>query len=306
MAAVDITPAAFKQYLLGVKSKLTAVRYSDYAGRFLQVMAASGYKSFAALPPGMLAEFASELSRQGNKPNTVKVYTYAAKKYLEWVAMKGVAVTPQTAPDLPKVHLKHRDILKPEMLTQYFRQADMDIQDPLRTAAMLLPCCGLRGTEMVSLRLDQIHKADVKMKTGKTRPTLFFRFDGKGGKERQVPLMEEGVEILTGYLAGWRKRQKGPWLFPSLSQDDIKGTKHISDRSMRHAVHGLQSPLGVQFSPHTMRRTYITTLWRKGVDLAMIAKIAGHASIQTTIDHYIIMENDDTLEAFHNAGGALT
>lgn len=306
MAPVDISLPAFKQYLLGVKSKNTAERYSVYAARFLQVMQSSGYKSFAELPPGMLAEFASELSRQGNMPNTVKVYTYAAKKYLEWVMMRGVKVTPQIAPTLPRVQIKHRDILQPEMFSQYFRQADMDLPEPVRTAAMLLPCCGLRGAEMVTLKLDQIHQAAVKMKTGKTKQTLFFRFSGKGGKERNVPLMEEGVEILTGYLAGWRKRQRGPWLFPSPVVDDVKGTKHVSDRSLRHAVHGLQVPLGIEFSPHTMRRTYITTLWRKGVDLAMIAKIAGHSNIQTTIDHYIVMENTDTLEAFHNAGGALT
>lgn len=306
MSPVDITTAAFKKYLEGVKSPVTAKRYAEYAGRFLLVMKASGYTSFAKLPPGMLSEYASELSQQGNMPNTVKVYVYAAKKYLEWVAMKGVAVTPQHAPALPQVVIKHRDILKPEMFTQYFRQADMDLQEPLRTAVMLLPCCGLRGGEIVKLRLDQIHKAAVKMKNGKTKQTLFFRFQGKGGKERSVPLMEEGVEILTGYLAGWRKRQKGSWLFPSLLQDELKGSKPISDRSLRQAVHDLQEPLGVEFSPHTMRRTYITTLWRKGVDITLISKIAGHANIQTTIDHYIVMENDDTLEAFHNAGGALT
>lgn len=306
MSGINISLEEFHKYLLGVKSKATAVRYAEYAARFLQVMKASGYDSFAKIPPGMLSEFASELSRQGNKPSTVRVYTFAAKKYLEWVKMRGVTVTEQSRPDLPKVQLKSRPVMQQELFTRFFRQADLELLEPVRTAVMLLPCCGLRGGEIVALRLENIHKADVKLKNGKTKKTLFLRFIGKGGKQRSVPLMEEGVEILTGYLAGWRKKQRGPWLFPSVHTDDIKGTKHMSDRGLRHALQVLCEALGEDFSPHTMRRTYITTLYRKGVDLKTLAEIAGHANIQTTINHYIITEPSETLEAFHNAGGALT
>jgi integrase/recombinase XerD len=217
-----------------------------------------------------------------------------------------VKVTPQTKLDLPRVHPRHRPVLQPELFTQFFRQADIELQEPLRTAVMLLPCCGLRASEMVNLRLECIQKADVRLNNGKTKKTLFLRLVGKGGKERHVPLMEEGVEILTGYLAGWRKKQKGLWLFPSVMADDIKGSKHISDRTLRHAVQSMRQGLGVEFTPHTMRRTYITTLYRKGVDLKTIAEIAGHANIQTTIDHYIITEPGEALEAFHRAGGSLT
>jgi integrase len=59
-------------------------------------------------------------------------------------------------------------------------------------------------------------------------------------------------------------------------------------------------------TPHTMRRTYVTTLHRKGIDLAIIAKIAGHANVQTTIDHYIATDANDAVAALHNAGSSLT
>lgn len=171
---------------------------------------------------------------------------------------------------------------------------------------MLLPCCGLRAQELVSLRLDNIHRGVVKLQNGKEKQTLYLRVVGKGNKERNVPLMEEGVEILTGYLAGWRRRQKGPWLFPSLASDELNGLKHIGERMLRKALQKMREPLGMDFTPHTMRRTYITMLWRRKVDLKTIAAIAGHSNIQTTINHYIVMEPQDALQALQDAGSSLT
>ena len=84
------------------------------------------------------------------------------------------------------------------------------------------------------------------------------------------------------------------------------GKKPISDRYLRGAVQKMREPLGMDFTPHTMRRTYITSLWRKGVDLGTIAMIAGHANVQTTIDHYIKMEPSDVINALHEAGSSLT
>ena len=305
MGTPNVSPAEFQNYLMGVKSPTTAKRYAEYAAVFLGVMQKSGYKSFSQLPPGMLSEFAAQLRRQKNSPSTVRVYTFACKKYLEWVASRGVKVTPQNRPDLPSVVLKHRAVMSAELFTKYFQQADQELKEPVRTAVMLLPCCGLRAHEMVSLKLEQIHLANVKMQGGKTKKTLFLRFEGKGGKQRNVPLMEEGVEILTGFLAGWRKRQRGPWLFPSVSKTNREGTKHISTRGLRNSVQRLREPLGEEITPHTMRRTYLTMLWRRKVDLNIIRQIAGHANIQTLLNHYIVMDQNDSLEAFHNSGGAL-
>jgi integrase len=200
-----------------------------------------------------------------------------------------------------------RGVLPNNQITEYFRQADMLLDEPVRSAAMLLPCCGLRASEIVGLALEDIHRAFIKV-NGKKRPTLYLRVRGKGGKERHVPLLEEGVEILTGYLAGWRRRQPGTWLFPTTYGGKVakKGKKHIGDRTLRGGVQKLCEPLGLKFTPHTMRRTYVTTLWRKGIDLATLARIVGHANVQTTVDHYISMEPQDVLQAVHEAGSSLT
>ena len=307
MLEPDISVSAFRRYLAGVKAPKTAERYTAYAGDFLRLMKANGIKNFTDLPPGLLGDFASAASNEGNAPATVRVKTYAVKKYLEWVESRGVVVSKQTKTELPRTQTRMRDCLQPTQISLYFRHADMDLEEPVRTAVMLLPCCGLRAQEVVGLRLDQIQRAEVQIKANRTKRTLALRVRGKGNKERLVPLMEEGVEILTGYLAGWRRRQPGPWLFPKLAKDPlVSGKNPITDRLLRAALQVLREPLGMDFTPHTMRRTYITMLYRKGMNLRTLANIAGHANIQTTINHYIAVDGNDNIRELHMAGSAIT
>ena len=307
--AVDTSLEAFYRYLCSVKRPSTAGKYRDYAREFLRLMHDNGYSSFEQIPPGFLIDFQTALASKKPRPQpgTIRVQVYAVKKYLDWVESRGVKLTKQAKPELPKSPVRQLPTLAPERFFDYFRQADIDLQEPLRTAAMILPCCGLRAQELIQLKLGNIHRMTIKLKNGKEKPTLFFRFVGKGNKERNVPLMDEGVEILTGYLTGWRRRQPGQWLFPHLSADKKEsGVLPVSDRGLRAALQKLSIGLGVPLNPHAMRRTYLTFLYKRGVDLAMIAKIAGHANVQTTLDHYIVMEPTAAITALHDAGSSMT
>lgn len=299
----DVSTAAFRRYLEGVRSAATARKYSRYADKFLELMAENGYETFDQIPRGFLNSFASMLLQQRKSASTVRVQYFAVKRYLDWVRDQGIDVARQAKPDLPRMALRMRSSLAADEISEFFRQADVQLEEPLRTAVMLLPCCGLRASEMVSLKHTDIHRAMIEVK-GKKRATLYLRVRGKGDTERHVPLLEEGVEILTGYLAGWRRHAPGPWLFPSTYRDKVKskGKRHFSDRSLRSGVSRVCEAMGLDFTPHTMRRTYITYLWRKGVNLATIARIAGHANVQTTINHYIVMEPQDALQAVRDAG----
>ncbi len=305
---VDVSLTAFKPYLYGVKASNTAHKYLQYTKTFLRLMDRNGYERFNQIPPGFLATFASMLTSEGKAPSTVRVQVFAVKKYLEWVEQQGVPVVRQVVTDLPKPEKRVRDALSPTMFTAYFRQVDLDLQEPIRTATMLLPCSGLRGNEMVSLRITAVRRAVVELKNGKKKKVFFLRVVGKGNKERNVPLMEEGVQILVGYLTGWRSRQQGPWLFPKINRNkhNNSGKKHISDRYLRLAVQKLRESLHMEFTPHTMRRTYITTLYRKGINLKVIAEAAGHSNVQTTIDHYIVPEENDAVRALQEAGSMLS
>lgn len=305
----DISLAAFRRHLEGTRSSSTAKKYVPNVRRFLKMLEDNGYDSLSTMPPGILGDFVVALREQEKSVATTKLAVYSVKKYLTWVKSRGAHVAHQAEVDFPKDPARMRSVLPTDMFTAYFRYADAHLTEPTRTAVMLLPCCGVRIAELLSLRIGDIQAQKVKMKTPKGatqryKRTLVLKVRGKGDKERYVPLMEEGVEILTGYLNGWRSRVPGTWMFPRVTK---KGAPHpVSDRHIRAAMQKMREPMGLDFTPHTMRRTYITMLWRKGVDIATLARIAGHANIQTTIDHYIVMEPEDVVKALQEAGSTMT
>jgi integrase len=91
-----------------------------------------------------------------------------------------------------------------------------------------------------------------------------------------------------------------------ISKWNKHGAHPMSVRLLRDAVARVREPLGMEITPHTMRRTYLTSLWRMGVDAPTIAKIAGHANIQTLFKHYLALDEQDVLRAVYSKGRAWT
>jgi site-specific recombinase XerD len=82
-------------------------------------------------------------------------------------------------------------------------------------------------------------------------------------------------------LAVWR-HTPGP-LFLPLSKAGNLQRRRLSDKAVTWILHSCAKAAGVMaFSPHDLRRTFISTLRDASVDLATVAEIAGHAKIATT------------------------
>jgi site-specific recombinase XerD len=143
-----------------------------------------------------------------------------------------------------------------------------------RDVAMIgiLYSCGLRRAELVALDV-----ADFDRETGK----LTIR-SGKGNKPRTVYATNGTKTALEAWLVV-RGLTAGP-LFCRIR----KGAKLLADsRLTTQAVYTiLQSrakQAGVkEFSPHDMRRTFVSDMLDRGADIATVAKLAGHASVTTT------------------------
>lgn len=262
---------------------------------FLQDLASIGCTSFEDLPPDILMQYTTKLSALGLQPATFNLYVAAVKKYFKWVRQCGVAVGTIHSPDLPKNQPKIREILPLELFSQYFQEADQH-KEPWRTALMLMPCVGLRISELITLQLDSITKTPIQMQDKTTRNAMALRVVGKGGTAKIVPVIFDGEQLLISYLAEYRRDQKGKWLFPVPK----KPSQHISDNTLRHKLIELRQPLGIDdITPHTLRRTYIVTLHRRGVDIATIAKIAGHRNVSTTLQHYLNLDAHDVVSAVY-------
>nr|WP_257387335.1 site-specific tyrosine recombinase XerD [Tahibacter caeni] len=173
-----------------------------------------------------------------------------------------------------------------------------DIATPLglRDRAMLelLYATGLRVSELVGLRADQIN-----LRQGVLRVT------GKGGKDRLVPLGEEAQHWLEQYV-----QQSRPVLLRGRVADAVFVTARAAGmtRQMFWTMvkkHGQAAGIASQrISPHVLRHSFATHLLNHGADLRALQLLLGHSSLSTTqIYTYVAREGLKRLHAQHHPRG---
>jgi site-specific recombinase XerD len=135
--------------------------------------------------------------------------------------------------------------------------------------------CGLRVSEGVKLQIAQIDGA---------RMLLHVR-QGKGAKDRNVPLSPHTLEMLRKY---WATHRHPVWLFPTQDPrgNDSPATADtpMTVRSVQRALRAALKESGLQkhATVHTLRHSWATHLLEAGVDLRIIQAYLGHSSPTTT------------------------
>jgi integrase/recombinase XerD len=170
-------------------------------------------------------------------------------------------------------------VLSASQVRQVFRVARARSRHAARAEATLALSLGLglRAKELTSLKWDDVYDAK-----GQVRLVLHLcAAYTKGGKTRDVFLSSPTLRrALAKYgEARWQLRARisqAP-LFPSQ-----KGGS-MTPASMARFLNALYREAGISgASSHSGRRTLITRLAERGIDLKAIAEIAGHSSIRTT------------------------
>jgi site-specific recombinase XerD len=291
----------FTDYMLALRRKATAMKYRDGAIRFLGFLSKNGVR-FDKMPVNVLSLFSEHLIHAGMKPSSVGVYVAGAKRFLIWSKNRGETnLEVSSHVDLPRVVNLPPNALKQEHLLAFFALAAR-LPEPKRSALLLLPFCGLRSKEFLSLTLNSVSKIRTRMPSDptKTVENLCLTVEGKGGDVRVVPLLPDGIPILVSYLQNWRRHISGRHLFV------YANGKPIPDRTIRHALTQICKKLKLErFTAHTLRRTYLTALQRAGMDHVSITKIAGHKSFQTTLNHYLEIHPEDLVQTMSSSGARL-
>lgn len=139
-----------------------------------------------------------------------------------------------------------------------------------RTLLMTLYSTGMRRAELVSLKVNDIDS---------DRMVVHIR-QGKGGKDRDVPLSPKLLETLREY---WRWKKPREYLFPGEAKQGSNG-EHLTSKAVYHACKGAAHRAGIQknVGPHTLRHSFATHLLESGADLRTIQLLLGHASLNHT------------------------
>lgn len=150
----------------------------------------------------------------------------------------------------------------------------------------LLYATGMRVSELVSL--------PVAAARGNPRMLLI---QGKGDKERMVPLSPPARDALADWLVLWEETQdvarlKGKtlsrFLFPSRGKEGHLTRHRFYILIKELAVHAGVSPAKV--TPHTLRHAFATHLLENGADLRSIQTLLGHADVATTEIYTHVLE----------------
>ncbi|MCI5742912.1 site-specific tyrosine recombinase XerD [Phocaeicola faecicola] len=184
--------------------------------------------------------------------------------------------SPQIGKHLP-------DVLMVEEIDALIGQIDRSTREGQRNCAILetLYSCGLRVSELCNLKIS-----DLYLNEG------FIKVEGKGNKQRLVPISPRAVSELKNYFLD---REQG--LIKPGYEDFVfisRFGKNISRIMVFHIIKELAAAIGLKksISPHTFRHSFATHLLEGGANLRAIQCMLGHESIGTT---EIYMHIDRTL-----------
>lgn len=238
----------------------------------------------------------SQALAQGRKSSTAARRLSCLRRFYRYLLREQIiSEDPTLRIDSPRQPQRLPDALSEEEVEALLSEPDVEIPLELRDRAMLeiLYGCGLRVTELVTLRVDQ-----VNLRQGVVRVT------GKGGKDRLVPLGEEAVDWLLSYLNQGRdvllKGQASDDLFPG-NRARAMTRQTFWHRVKRYAARaGIHKPL----SPHTLRHAFATHLLNHGADLRVVQMLLGHADLSTTqIYTHVARHRLKTLHGEHHPRG---
>jgi integrase/recombinase XerD len=138
-----------------------------------------------------------------------------------------------------------------------------------RALLMTLYGTGMRRSEVAKLKVSDID----------SRRMIIRVVNGKGGKDRDLPLSPKLLETLREY---WRWRKPKPYLFPTRNR--CAPDQPISDKAVWIVCADAARRAGItkRVTPHTLRHSWATHLLEAGNDLRTIQLLLGHGDLETT------------------------
>lgn len=267
-----------------------------------------------------IEKFTQFLELRKSRPSPQDIGLKDLQEFVKWIGALGMTATSQSRilsgirsfykycqlenivtknPTLlletPKLKRALPDFLSVSEITQILESVDLSKPEGERNRAILetMYSCGLRVSEVVSLRLSSLY------------PDLgFIKVTGKGDKERLVPIGKTALKYISIYRNQVRVHAR---IKPG--NEDILFLNRRGARLSRQMIFILLKEIvkraGIKktVSPHTFRHSFATHLVEGGADLRAVQEMLGHESITTT-EIYTHLDREylrKTLEKYHPA-----
>jgi integrase/recombinase XerD len=216
-----------------------------------------------------------DISNKGISPRTQARVISGIKSFYKYLLIEDkVDRDPTALLEAPRVGRKLPEILSVEEIDSIINAIDNKKPEGQRNKAILetLYSCGLRVSELIDLKISNLF-----FEAG------FVKIEGKGSKERLVPISTKAIKEINLYLSEYRRTLKVVPTFDDILFLNRRGKK-LSRVMIFTIIKMLSQKVGLakNISPHTFRHSFATHLIDGGANLRAVQEMLGHESIITT------------------------
>lgn len=244
----------------------------------------------------LLQSYLAERIAHSARPRSTARLLSSLRRLFRFMTREGMREDdPSALIESPKLGRSLPKSLSEADIDSLLNAPDISTSLGLRDRSMieLMYASGLRVSEIVSLRLDQ-----MSMQRG------LLRLLGKGNKERLVPMGEEALDWLQQYFDSARVE-----LLKGRSSDAVFVTARggpMTRQAFWYLIkrHAKNVGIAAALTPHTLRHSFATHLLNHGADLRVVQMLLGHSDLSTTqIYTHVAQERLKQLHAAHHPRG---
>ncbi len=222
-----------------------------------------------------LREAVEYLSQMGIGPRTQARVISGIKSFFKYLMIEEkIEKDPTAMLESPKIGRKLPDVLSIDEIERMVTQIDVDTQEGLRNRAIVetLYSSGLRVSELVDLKISNLEF-----------DSNYIKVEGKGSKERLVPIGRNAMADIREYIATTRNNVN---IKPEAQ--DIVFLNKFGGKLSRIMIFNIiktvvaEAGINKNVSPHTLRHSFATHLVNGGANLRAVQEMLGHESIVTT------------------------
>lgn len=222
-----------------------------------------------------LQRFAAGLHDIGIHPRSQARILSGVKSFFHFLVLADyLEGDPSELLEGPKIGFRLPEVLSVEEIDRIIDAIDLSTNEGQRNRAILetLYSCGLRVSELCNLKISDLYFDEG-----------FIRVEGKGSKQRLVPISPRAVKEITY----WLQQRNTEWRIKKDFEDYLflaRWGNGISRIMVFHLIKELAEKAGIakSISPHTFRHSFATHLLEGGANLRAIQSMLGHESIATT------------------------
>ena len=258
-------------------------------------LADQGITEPAAIGVTELSDWMRMLADRGLKPTSLNRHRSSARQLFTYLVDEGILEeNPALELGRPRTGRRLPVALSEAQVEALLAAPDTETALGLRDATMLelLYASGLRVSELVGLRDDQLHDGWLVVR------------GGKGGKDRIVPVGDRAARLLAQHRAQRDPGRHTPWVFVG------RGGRAMTRQNfwLRVRKHAVAAGIHGKVSPHVLRHAFATHLLSHGADLRAVQMMLGHADISTTEIYPLVAQErlKRMHAAFHPRGADLT